>query len=153
MVDTVNVTTAAGDSDQGMAGGAAITVLTKSGTNQFHGSLFEYHDNQHLKAFNYFAKANPLADGTASPKPLSIYNNYGGTIGGPIKKNKLFFFYSFDGTRQRAGAVGTYSVPTAAMRAGNFSCFRHRSSTIRSPEPPTARAARRSPGTLSRRTG
>ncbi|HEY3443456.1 MAG TPA: TonB-dependent receptor [Paludibaculum sp.] len=123
MVDTVNVTTAAGDSDQGMAGGAAITVLTKSGTNQLHGSLFEYHDNQHLKAFNYFAKANPRADGTASPKPLRIYNNYGGTIGGPIKKNKLFYFYSFDGTRQRDGAVGTYSVPTADMKAGNFSAY------------------------------
>ncbi|HMC58919.1 MAG TPA: carboxypeptidase-like regulatory domain-containing protein, partial [Candidatus Solibacter sp.] len=121
MVEAVNVTTAAGDSDQGMAGGAAVAVLTKSGTNQFHGSLFEYHDDQHLKAVNYFAKANPLADGTASPKPLSIYNNYGGTLGGPIKKNKLFFFYSFDGTRQRAGALGTYSVPTADMRAGNFS--------------------------------
>ncbi len=121
MVDTVNVTTAAGDSDQGMAGGAAITVLTKSGTNQIHGSLFEYHDNQHLKAFNYFAKAQPRADGTATPKPLRIYNNYGGTIGGPIKKNKLFYFYSFDGTRQRDGAVGTYSVPTTAMKAGDFS--------------------------------
>lgn len=123
MVDTVNVTTAAGDSDQGMAGGAAVTVLTKSGTNQYHGSLFEYHDDQHLKAFNYFAKANPLADGTASPKPLRIYNNYGGTFGGPIKKNKLFYFYSFDGTRQRDGAVGTYSVPTADMKAGNFSAY------------------------------
>ena len=121
MVDSVNVTTAAGDSDQGMAGGAAITLITKSGTNQIHGSAFEYHDNQHLKAYNYFAKANPLADGTATPKPLSIYNNYGGTIGGPIKRNKLFFFYSFDGTRQRQGAVGTYSVPTADMRNGILS--------------------------------
>ncbi len=121
MVDTVNVTTAAGDSDQGMAGGAAITVLTKSGTNELHGSLFEYHDNQHLKAFNYFAKANPRSDGTAQPKPLRIYNNYGGTIGGPIKKNKLFYFYSFDGTRQRDGAVGTYSVPGTDIRTGDFS--------------------------------
>ena len=116
MVDTVNITTAAGDSDQGMAGGAAITVITKSGTNQFHGSLFEYHDNQHLKALNYFSKANNV-----TTKPLRIYNNYGGTFGGPIKKNKLFFFYSFDGTRQRDGAVGTYSVPTAAMKLGDFS--------------------------------
>ncbi len=123
MVEAVNVTTAAGDSDQGMAGGAAVTLLTKSGTNTFHGSVFEYHDNQHLKAYNYFSKANPQANGQAQLKPLSIYNNYGGTIGGPIKKNKLFFFYSFDGTRQRQGAVGTYSVPTAAMRAGDFSSY------------------------------
>lgn len=122
MVDTVNITTAAGDSDQGMAGGASVTVLTKSGTNQLHGSLFEYHDNQHLKAFNYFVKAQ-ATNGVAQPKPLRIYNNYGGTIGGPIKKNKLFYFYSFDGTRQRDGAVGTYSVPTDAMKAGNFSTY------------------------------
>ena len=64
------------------------------------------------------------AQATSGPaqKPR-IYNNYGGTIGGPIKKNKLFYFYSFDGTRQRDGAVGTYSVPTQAMKAGNFSSY------------------------------
>ncbi len=142
MVEQVNVTTAAGDSDQGMAGGAAISLITKSGTNQIHGSAFEYHDNQHLKAFNYFAKANPLADGSVTPKPLSIYNNYGGTIGGPIKKNKLFYFYSFDGTRQRQGAVGTYSVPTADMRTGNFSAF---STVIYDPQTGTADGKGRTP--------
>jgi len=113
MVDTVNITTSAGDAEQGMAGGAAIAVITKSGTNAFHGSLFEYHDNQHLKARNFFQA--PGID-----KALSIYNNYGGTIGGPIKKNKLFFFYSFDGTRQRQGSNGTYSVPVQDIRNGNF---------------------------------
>ena len=113
MVDTVNITTSAGDAEQGMAGGAAIAVITKSGTNQFHGSLFEYHDDQHLKARNFFQ-----APGT--DKPTSIYNNYGGTIGGPILKNKLFFFYSFDGTRQRQGQNGTFSVPTSDLKAGNF---------------------------------
>jgi len=123
MVETVNVTTTSGDADQGMAGGAAITVLTKSGTNQLHGSLFEFHDNQHLKAYNYFSKANPRSDGSAQPLPLRIYNNYGGTLGGPIKKNKLFYFYSFDGTRQRDGAFGTYSVPTNDIRTGNFSAY------------------------------
>lgn len=147
MIDTVNVTTAAGDSDQGMAGGAAITVITKSGTNQLHGSLFEYHDNQHFKAFNYFAKANPRADGTATPKPLRIYNNYGGTIGGPIKKNKLFYFFSFDGTRQRDGAVGTYSVPTDAMRTGDFSSY---STTIYDPLTGTANGVGRTPFTDNR---
>ena len=75
MVETVNVTTSAGDAEQGMAGGAAVTLITKSGTNQIRGSLFEYHDNQHLKARNFFQAAGV-------DKPLSIYNNYGGTIGG-----------------------------------------------------------------------
>jgi hypothetical protein len=113
MVDTVNITTSAGSAEQGMAGGAAIAVITKSGTNSFHGSLFEYHDDQHLKARNFFQAAG-------TDKPVSIYNNYGGTIGGPVKKNKLFFFYSFDGTRQRQGTNGTSSVPTTDLKAGNF---------------------------------
>lgn len=114
MVDTVNITTSAGDAEQGFAGGAAVTVITKSGTNEIHGSAFEYHDNQHLKAYNFFAKT------PGALKPLRIYNNYGGTIGGPIKKNKLFFFYSLDGTLQRDGAVGRFSVPVPEIRAGNF---------------------------------
>lgn len=116
MVDTVNVTTSAGDAEQGMAGGAAITLITKSGTNQFHGSAFEYHDDQHLKARNFF-------QASGVDKPLRIYNNYGGTIGGPIVKNKLFFFYSFDGTKQRDGGVGRYSVPTTDIRTGDFSAY------------------------------
>ncbi len=111
MVETVNVTTTSGDAEQGMAGGAAITVVTKSGTNSFHGSAFEFHDNQRLKARNFFSTI---------AKPKSIYNNFGGTIGGPIVKNKLFFFYSHDNTRQRVGQFATYSVPSPTIRTGNF---------------------------------
>ena len=116
MVDTVNITTSAADAEQGMAGGAAMTVITKSGTNQLHGSAFEFHDDQHLKARNFFQPAN-------QDKPLSIYNNYGLTLGGPIVKNKLFYFGSWDSTRQRQGAVGRFSVPTADQRAGDFSAY------------------------------
>lgn len=114
MVDTVNITTTSADAEQGMAGGAAVTVITKSGTNQFHGSAFEFHDNQHLKARNFFQAAGV-------DKPLSIFNNYGVTLGGPVIKNKLFFFGSWDATRQRQGGVGRYSVPTADLRVGDFS--------------------------------
>ena len=116
MVSEVNITTTAPDAEQGMAGGAAITLVTKSGTNSFHGSAFEFHDNQHLKARNFFQAAGV-------DKPLSIYNNYGGTLGGPIRRNKLFWFFSYDATRQRQGAVGTYSVPTADIRTGNFNAY------------------------------
>ncbi len=115
-VETVNITTSAADAEQGMSGGSSVTVVTKSGTNELHGSVFEYHDNQHLKARNYFQAAGV-------DKPLSIYNNYGGTIGGPIVKNKLFYFFSFDGTRQRQGAVGRWSVPTDDIRGGDFSAY------------------------------
>ncbi len=114
MVENVNITTSAGDAEQGFAGGAAVSVITKSGTNEFHGSAFEFHDNQRMRARNFFFTPTTV-------KPVSIYNNFGGTIGGPIVKNKFFFFYSYDNTKQRTGAFGRYSVPTDDIRTGNFS--------------------------------
>ena len=113
-VEVVNITTGAGDAEQGMAGASSVTLVTKSGTNLIHGSAFEFHDDQHLKSRAFFQ-----AFGTA--KPLSIYNNYGGTIGGPIKKNKLFYFLSYDGTAQRQAGPGYYTVPNAPFRSGDFS--------------------------------
>src|SRR4051794_6079891 len=116
MVQEVNVTTSAADAEQGFAGGSAITVVTKSGTNELHGSAFEFHDDQHLKARNFFQPAG-------TEKPVGIYNNYGGTLGGPIIKNKLFWFFSYDATRTKLGSVATYSVPTADIRTGDFSAY------------------------------
>jgi hypothetical protein len=113
-IDVVNITTSAGDAEQGMAGASAITLVTKSGTNAIHGSAYEFHDDQHLKARNYFQTAG-------TPKPLSIYNNFGGTVGGPIKKNKIFYFLSFDRTAQRLALPGLYTVPTSAFKNGDFS--------------------------------
>ena len=113
-IDVVNVTTAAADAEQGLAGASAITVVTKSGTNDLHGSAYEFHDDQHLKARNFFQAAG-------TDKPLSIYNDFGATAGGPIRKNRLFYFLSYDGTRQRQGGPAFYTVPTAAQRAGDFS--------------------------------
>ncbi len=92
----------------------AITVVTKSGTNEIHGSAFEFHNDQHLNSRAFFQAAG-------TDKPLAIYNNFGGTVGGPIKKNKLFYFLSYDGTRQRQSAPGFYTVPTSAFKNGDFS--------------------------------
>jgi hypothetical protein len=115
-IDVVNVTTSAADADQGLAGASAITVVTKSGTNQLHGSAFIFHNDQHLNARNFF-----LQPGT--DKPVGIYNNFGATLGGPIKKDKLFYFVSFDGTTQKTSANGLFTVPTADQRAGDFSAY------------------------------
>lgn len=115
-VDVVNVTTSAADADQGLAGSSAITVVTKSGTNQIHGSAFEFHNDQHLNARNFFLQPN-------TAKPVGIFNNYGGTIGGPFKKDKLFYFVSFDGTNQKQSGNGLFTVPTLDQRAGNFSAY------------------------------
>lgn len=117
-IDTVNITTSAADADQGLAGASAITVVTKSGTNQFHGSAFEFHNDQHLNARNFFL-------GPDQTKPTGIYNNFGASLGGPIIRNKLFFFASYDGTRQKTSANGTFNVPTEADRNGNFSASKN----------------------------
>ena len=114
-INTVNITTGSFDAEQGMAGGAAVTVATKSGTNEFHGSAFHYHDNHRLKTRNFFLPPT-------SGKAKSIFNIFGGTLGGPVIKDKLFFFGSFEGTLERAGITrSTDAVPTAAIRAGDFS--------------------------------
>lgn len=115
-IEVVNVTTGAADAEQGLAGASAITVVTKSGTNEVHGSAYEFHDDQHLKARNFFQAAG-------TDKPLSVYNDFGATVGGPIRRNRLFYFLSYDGTRQRQGGPAFYTVPTAVQRVGDFTEF------------------------------
>ncbi len=114
-IETVNITTDSFDAEQGMAGGAAVTVTTKSGTNQIHGVLFAFWDNNHLQARNFFYQR--------SSTPFSLHNIDGGTIGGPIKKNKLFFFGGWEGTWERTNYSSLFTVPTEAMRRGDFSTY------------------------------
>ena len=97
-IETVNISTDAFDAEQGMAGGAAVTVITKSGTNSFHGSAFTFYDNQHLKTRNFFQ-----APGTQKPFGTSLIS--GGTIGGPIIKNKLVFLWRLGAHRTNAAGA------------------------------------------------
>jgi len=118
-IETVNVVTNSFDAEQGLAGGAAINVQIKSGTNDFHGAAFEYHNNQHLNARNFFLPLNP--DGSLRDRGKRVYNQYGGAFGGPIFKDKLFFFSSYEGTRDRSNAERpNLTVPSAAIRGGDF---------------------------------
>ena len=113
-LDTVNVVTNSFDAEQGLAGGSAINVQIKSGTNDLHGSGFEYHSNDALRTNNYFAKLNN------TPKGEWTYNQFGGTLGGPVVRNRLFYFGSYEGTRDEQALTRTLSVPTAAVRQGNL---------------------------------
>ncbi|HEY3840998.1 MAG TPA: carboxypeptidase-like regulatory domain-containing protein, partial [Bryobacteraceae bacterium] len=99
----------------GRTGGGVLNVTTKSGTNAFHGSLFEFLRNSVLGANDYF---NNLA---GSPRVAFKMNQFGGSIGGPVIKNRTFFFFNYEGTRWRRGAVFVTTVPTAAERQGDFS--------------------------------
>jgi len=118
-IQEVNVVTNTFDAEQGLAGGAAINVQTKSGTNDIHGSLFEYHSNNHLKAWPEQFDAAPTVN--VGNKPKLVYNQFGGTVGGPIKKDKLFYFASYEGTYDHRGVQRRVTVPTPAMKLGDFS--------------------------------
>jgi hypothetical protein len=115
-IDTVNISTSTFDAEQGMAGGAAITVVTKSGTNEFKGSAFEFFMNDKMNASPYYF-------GTAT-KPAKLpleQNNFGGTFGGPIARNRVFFFGSVEMYKRTSSLNTFFSVPTEAMRNGNLS--------------------------------
>jgi hypothetical protein len=119
-VDTVNISTNNFDAELGMAGGAAITVITKSGTNQFKGSAFEFFNNQALNARPYFFGTGP------EPEKLPVERNiFGGTLGGPISRNRLFFFSSYEGYKSEQSLFTFHNVPDAALRNGDFSNARN----------------------------
>ena len=113
-IETVNIATNNFDAEQGMAGGAAITVVTKSGTNDLHGTAFAFHDNSRLRARNFF---------NTGVKPFSNTNIDGFTLGGPIVKNKLFYFGGWEGNRERLGFNTVMTIATADQRRGDFSAY------------------------------
>jgi Carboxypeptidase regulatory-like domain/TonB dependent receptor len=114
-IEAVNVVTNSMDAETGMAGGAAVNVLTKSGTNRFDGTLFEHHINSALKARNVFY-FDPQ-------KPKFNQNQWGGTLGGPIMRNKLFFFASHERTDRESNVSRFFTVPTVEARRGDFSSY------------------------------
>lgn len=91
---------------------AIVSVVTKSGTNEFHGNLFEFFRNRVFDARNFFSRDTRAEDRKR--------NQFGGTLGGPIVRNRMFFFGGFEGTRQRLATVRNSLAPTTAQRAGDF---------------------------------
>ena len=115
-IDTVSITTGSMDAEQGMAAGATINVVTKSGTNTFKGSAFEFFNNERLNATPYYFGRG------AVPAKLPIERQiFGGTFGGPIRRNSVFFFGSYEGYLSRLEQYAFFSVPDAALRNGDFS--------------------------------
>ena len=98
----------------GRSSGALINAVIKSGSNGRHGSLYEFHRNDDFDANNFFANK------TGAAKPFRLRNQYGGTMGGPIVRNKTFYFGDYEGLRDRAGTVRLSSVPQPQWREGRF---------------------------------
>lgn len=111
--------------EYGGAGGAQINLVTKAGGNQFHGDVYYFGRNDKLNAENFFLgqqKANcVVGDPVCGKKNFLRRNDYGYTVGGPIKKDKLFFFFSEEWNKERRGQVRQAWIPTAAEIGGNFS--------------------------------
>ncbi len=110
-IETVNVVTASSGADEGIVNGGSVRVQIKSGTNSFHGEAYWYNIINALEAKPYFTPSN-------IPNPKYIDNNAGGTLGGPVMRNKLFFFGSYEGDFVRQAAGGFYTLPTPNMTKG-----------------------------------
>lgn len=124
-VQEFRVTTSNYNADEGGTSGAQVALVTKSGTNEFHGSVYEYHRNTYTSANDYFNKLSQLANCTlpnpngCNNPPKLIRNIFGASIGGPIKKNRLFLFINYEGTRRAEDIVSSgEEVPSLAMRDG-----------------------------------
>jgi hypothetical protein len=113
-IETVNIVTNSFDAEQGLAGGAAINLVVRSGTNEHRGALFHYHQGNWSQPRNFFL---PAHEGI----PKFVFNQFGGRLGGPIVKNKLFYFGSYEGTLTRQTGAGFFNVATPAMRRGDLS--------------------------------
>ena len=105
----------------GKFSGGVVNLSTKSGTNNWHGSGYEYFRNKVLNANEYFNKASQITNGTANTPPPWTQNQYGFQVGGPVVKDKTFFYVSWEQYRQRTGSPFTTTVPQPAMLTGDFS--------------------------------
>lgn len=111
-VQEVNVSTSSFSAQYGQ-GGVIMNQISKGGTNKFHGSLYEYAQNDFFNAKSYFQ----------TTKPYLRYHNFGGSIGGPVLKDKAFFYFNADKIINKSASTGFITVPTLAMRQGDFSAL------------------------------
>ncbi|MCU1262372.1 MAG: Cna B-type protein [Bryobacterales bacterium] len=129
----------------GRTGGGIISVISKSGTNQFHGSLFEYLRNAAINANEFFANKAGV------PVLPFVFNQFGGSVGGPIKKDKLFFFFNYEGVRESITTDSVVTSPTLLQRAGDFSqTFTSTGALITIYDPTTTRPDPAHPGSYMR---
>jgi hypothetical protein len=127
-VQEFRVTTSNYNADEGSSSGAQVAMVTKSGTNEFHGSAYEYNRNTYTSANDFFVKnseiqnclnnGTPLSDKACNTPPKLIRNIFGGSLGGPIKKDRLYFFMNYEGTRRSEAQSVTDAVPSQTMKDG-----------------------------------
>lgn len=117
-VQEFRVTTTNYNADQGGSSGAQVALVTKSGTNAFHGSAYEYHRNTYTSANDYFVKSAELQAGNPNVPPKIIRNVFGASVGGPVLKDRFYFFLNYEGTRRAEAASAVRTIPTDSLRDG-----------------------------------
>ncbi len=117
-VEEFRVVTGGANADSGRSSGAQISLVTKSGTNKFHGAAYEYFRPSNTVANDYFNKQGQLASGLDNRPPKLIRNIFGGDLGGPVLKDKLFFFSNYEGERLAESQTVTRITPTASYQQG-----------------------------------
>lgn len=120
-IDEFRVATSNTNADEGRSAGAQASLITKSGTNNLHGSVYEYNRPTLTVSNNYFNKLAEITSGQANVPPKLIRNIFGASVGGPITKDKLFFFANFEGLRQAEDTEVTQTVAFPSYLAGNLS--------------------------------
>jgi hypothetical protein len=114
------VVTSNGTAEAGRSSGAQIDLITKSGTNSYHGALYEYYRPDNVVANNYFNKYSELSSGVANDPEFYLVNTFGGALGGPIKRDKLFYFFNYEGQRTGTHQVVGATLPTASFMLGEL---------------------------------
>ncbi len=117
-VEEFRVVTTNSNSDAGYSSGAQVSLVTRSGTNQYHGSLYEYYRPTNTVANNWFNKQAEIEEGEPNIPPKFLRNTFGGSFGAPIQKNKLFYFVAYEGQRTAEDLQETLEVPTQSFRNG-----------------------------------
>jgi hypothetical protein len=114
------VTTSNSTADSGRSSGAQVSIVTKSGGNAFHGALYEYYRPTNTVANDWFHKYNQISNGESNTPQKYVMNTFGGSLGGPIKKDKLFFFFNYEGQRKAISDVVTRTFPTKQFYNGEL---------------------------------
>jgi hypothetical protein len=122
-LEELKVTTSNSDADVGRSSGGQVSEVTKSGTNHFHGSLYAYNRPTFTTANDWFNKAAQIGSKTANTPPFLLRNTFGANVGGPILKDRLFFFAAYEGQRKRENLQVTRVVPSLGLRTGSISYY------------------------------
>jgi len=119
-IQEFRVTTSNGNADEGRSSGGQVSLVTKSGTNAFHGSAYEYNRSSIGEANDWFNKAAEISSGLPNKPGHLIRNTFGATVGGPLQKDRMFFFCAYEGQRKRETTQVTQTIPSTELRSGTM---------------------------------